>query len=220
MEARPPNKTQISSPLPGLTHHITTNDPNAVSVIYSSTPATWTPILDNKMAFNVVYTNRVPIDLCTTEDVENYNKLMEKGGPGLTLTDSTVCRIVDFGPGVEPVMHRTQSLDFGVVLEGEIELLLDGGDKETRLLKRGDVAVQRGTNHAWRNVTPDNGWARMLFVLQSCADIRIRGVLLEEDVKAAGEHAEQFKERSENNIIHGLPDKPKRSSSPGHEYLI
>ena len=46
-------------------------------------------------------------------------------------------------------MHRTMSLDYGVVLQGEVELLLDSG--EVRLLAAGDVAVQRGTMHAWRN---------------------------------------------------------------------
>ena len=49
-------------------------------------------------------------------------------------------------------MHRTQSLDFGVVLEGEIELVLDSG--ETRLLKRGDVAVQRGTKPCLEKCDP------------------------------------------------------------------
>ena len=67
----------------------------------------------------------------------------------------TVCRIVDFGPNTQPVMHRTQSLDYGVVLEGEVEMQLDSG--ESRILKRGDVAVQRGTNHAWKNVTKVGG---------------------------------------------------------------
>ncbi|KAF3281511.1 hypothetical protein TWF970_002070 [Orbilia oligospora] len=120
---------------------------------------------------------------------------MQNGGPGLTMQRGTVCRIVDFGPGVEPVMHRTQSLDFGVVIEGEIELGLDGGESEKRVLKRGDVAIQRGTNHAWRNVTPDNGWARMLFVLQSSEEIKIEGKVLREDVEGAKEDAEWLKQR-------------------------
>lgn len=51
-------------------------------------------------------------------------------------------------PGLLSPMHRTVSLDYGVVLEGEVELVLDSG--ETRVLKRGDVAIQRGTCHAWR----------------------------------------------------------------------
>ena len=47
-----------------------------------------------------------------------------------------------------PLMHRTETIDYGIVLEGEIFLLMD--DTEVHL-KQGDVVVQRGTNHAWSN---------------------------------------------------------------------
>jgi mannose-6-phosphate isomerase-like protein (cupin superfamily) len=47
-----------------------------------------------------------------------------------------------------PLMHRTQSLDFGIIIDGEVTLILD--DSEVRL-KPGDIVVQRGTNHAWSN---------------------------------------------------------------------
>ena len=47
-----------------------------------------------------------------------------------------------------PLMHRTETLDYAVVLEGEITMLLD--DSEVQL-KTGDVLIQRGTNHAWSN---------------------------------------------------------------------
>lgn len=76
-------------------------------------------------------------------------------------------------------MHRTQSLDYGVVLEGEIEMELDGG--EIKVLKRGDVAVQRGTMHAWRNQSKTE-WARMLFVLQGCEPVVVGGERLGEDL--------------------------------------
>ena len=59
-----------------------------------------------------------------------------------------------------PLMHRTETLDYGVVIEGEITLIVDAG--ETRLVP-GDVVVQRGTNHAWANRS--GKMARMLFVL-------------------------------------------------------
>ncbi|KAI5200242.1 hypothetical protein E4T38_06606 [Aureobasidium subglaciale] len=49
-------------------------------------------------------------------------------------------------PGATSPMHRTVSLDYGVVLEGEAVLVLNSG--EERLLQRGDIAMQRGTNHA------------------------------------------------------------------------
>lgn len=60
-----------------------------------------------------------------------------------------------------PGFHRTDTIDYGVVLDGEIHLELDEG--RTRLLRQGDVVVQMGTRHAWRNT--GNKPARMLFVL-------------------------------------------------------
>lgn len=87
-------------------------------------------------------------------------------------------RIVDMLPGSVSLMHRTVSLDYGVVLEGEVELLLDSG--ETRLLKRGDVSVQRGTNHASR-VPSRTSWARMLCVLQESRPLVFNGSPLGED---------------------------------------
>jgi mannose-6-phosphate isomerase-like protein (cupin superfamily) len=62
--------------------------------------------------------------------------------------------------GRHPLMHRTETLDYAVVLEGEITMLLD--DSEVNL-KAGDVVIQRGTNHAWSNRSGKP--VRMLYVL-------------------------------------------------------
>jgi len=80
---------------------------------------------------------------------------------GLTCMDGSVLRIVDILPGKVSPMHKTNSVDYGIVLWGDMEMRLDSG--EATRLKPGDVVVQRGTNHAWANVgtTP----ARMAFVL-------------------------------------------------------
>ena len=59
-----------------------------------------------------------------------------------------------------PFMHRTESVDYAVVLEGEITMLLD--DSEVHL-KTGDVVIQRGTNHAWSNRSGKP--VKMLYVL-------------------------------------------------------
>jgi mannose-6-phosphate isomerase-like protein (cupin superfamily) len=59
-----------------------------------------------------------------------------------------------------PLMHRTESVDYGIVIEGEMTLVLD--DSEVQL-RTGSVVVQRGTNHAWANRSGKN--CRMLFVL-------------------------------------------------------
>lgn len=62
--------------------------------------------------------------------------------------------------GRHPLMHRTETLDYAVVLEGEITLLLDDAELD---LEAGDVVVQRGTNHAWSNRSGKP--VRMLYVL-------------------------------------------------------
>ena len=52
------------------------------------------------------------------------------------------------GPVRHPGMHKTRSVDYGIVISGEIDMLVDEDDVH---LKAGDVIVQRGTNHAWAN---------------------------------------------------------------------
>jgi hypothetical protein len=59
-----------------------------------------------------------------------------------------------------PLMHRTVSVDFGIIIEGELTLILDQGES---LLLPGDVVVQRGTNHAWANRS--GRMCRIAFVL-------------------------------------------------------
>lgn len=59
-----------------------------------------------------------------------------------------------------PLMHRTQSVDYGIVIEGEMTMILD--DQEVTL-PQGTVVIQRGTNHAWANRS--NTKCRMLFIL-------------------------------------------------------
>lgn len=59
-----------------------------------------------------------------------------------------------------PLMHRTESVDYGIVIEGELTLVLDASEVR---LKPGSVVVQRGTNHAWANRSRHP--CRMLFVL-------------------------------------------------------
>ncbi|SFV09233.1 cupin domain-containing protein [Pseudoduganella namucuonensis] len=59
-----------------------------------------------------------------------------------------------------PLMHRTESIDYGIVIEGELTLVLD--DSEVQL-RQGSVVVQRGTNHAWANRS--GAPCRMLFIL-------------------------------------------------------
>lgn len=65
------------------------------------------------------------------------------------VTDGTVFRVIDYAPGVAPRRHRTESIDYAVVISGEIWMELETGDEVH--LKAGDVLVQRGTIHNWIN---------------------------------------------------------------------
>jgi mannose-6-phosphate isomerase-like protein (cupin superfamily) len=66
----------------------------------------------------------------------------------------------DRGSAKHPGMHRTETVDYAIVLEGEIWAVMDEGET---LLRAGDVLVQRGTNHAWANRSSRT--ARIAFIL-------------------------------------------------------
>ncbi len=72
------------------------------------------------------------------------------GGREVATTDpnGTVFRVIEYGPGVAPRNHRTESIDYAVVLSGEIDMQLEGAEVH---LRQGDVLVQRGTVHNWVN---------------------------------------------------------------------
>jgi len=91
---------------------------------------------------NVVWTTEgFPIDNDGSDDASTRQT-------GTTLPGGTVFRVVEFGPGVSPRNHRTDSVDYAVVISGEIDMVLD---TQTVHLKQGDVLVQRGTIHNWVN---------------------------------------------------------------------
>jgi quercetin dioxygenase-like cupin family protein len=74
--------------------------------------------------------------------------------------NGTKIRINELPPGAGSPMHRTQTVDYGIVLDGEVVLVLD--DSETAL-RAGDVVVQRGTSHRWENRS--GAPARVAFIL-------------------------------------------------------
>lgn len=102
-------------------------------------------------------TDRAPADIAPGEDAEDMGARVLGTPPPPNGTRFTVN---DIPPGRAGPMHRTDTVDYVIVLSGEIEMQLD--DSSVRL-KAGDVVVQRGTHHAWvnRGTAP----ARIAFVL-------------------------------------------------------
>jgi quercetin dioxygenase-like cupin family protein len=92
-------------------------------------------------AYSVIWTTEGPVD--NNDDSDPSRKTI-----GTAVDDGTVFRVVSYAPGVTRRNHRTDSIDYGVVISGEIDMELD---VETVRLKAGDVIVQRGTIHNWAN---------------------------------------------------------------------
>jgi quercetin dioxygenase-like cupin family protein len=94
---------------------------------------------------------------------------------GITLPNGTVFRVVSFGPGNPDMNHRTDSIDYAVVMSGEIDMELDDGVSVH--LKTGDTLVQRGTIHNWKNRGTEP--CLIAFVLISAKPVEAGGKVLE-----------------------------------------
>ena len=116
-------------------------------------------------------TGEVPVDL--NDETEGRDR-----NAGLTLDGGSVIRVCDMMPGGVSPFHRTNSIDYGIVLYGQVELELDDGAIE--ICSPGDVIVQRGTIHLWRNPS-ETQICRIIFVLtESIGPYRHNGQPLEE----------------------------------------
>jgi mannose-6-phosphate isomerase-like protein (cupin superfamily) len=131
---------------------VTGHDSSGRSVILSDGPSPVVRTLpDDGVTFAEIWqTEAVPALLTAREALEPTDRSHSIPPP----PGGTRIRLNEFQPGfldsrgLQSPIHRTETVDYGIVLEGEITLILD--DVETAL-RAGDVVVQRGTDHAWAN---------------------------------------------------------------------
>ena len=143
---------------------VTGHTPDGVSVVLSDGPVPVSRELpDDGVSFHEIWTTTgAPAPLTAAEDVEPTEGALTVPPP----PRGTKIRINEFQPGhlddrgLQSPVHRTASVDYGIVLEGQITLVLD--DSEVTL-HAGDIVVQRGTDHAWAN--RGDSVARVCFVL-------------------------------------------------------
>ncbi|ETN42318.1 uncharacterized protein HMPREF1541_01472 [Cyphellophora europaea CBS 101466] len=170
----------LANGLPQTFRFITDHNSDGKAIFSDRIPEgqPWVPV-DGQANFALNYTtSQYPVSFKDNKDLAQYEgNLTAK--PGLVVPGGSVLRVVDLMPGGVSAMHRTVSLDYGVVLEGEIYLELDSGEK--RLMRRGDISIQRGTNHAWRN-NSDKQWARMMYVLLEAEPMQVGDKFLGEDL--------------------------------------
>ena len=149
---------------------VTGHDASGKSVVLSDAPTPKTLDIGTAAFHELWITEQMPVPIAATEP-EPTDRPVRTPPPANGVT----VRFTEMAPGAEAPMHRTETLDVGVVLEGETWLLLDDGSET--LMGVGDTVVQRGTNHAWANRSDRP--VRMMFVM-------IDGAITEE-LRAAAE---------------------------------
>jgi quercetin dioxygenase-like cupin family protein len=123
---------------------VTGHDPNGTSVFVADGPP---PVIreapDGATFVEIWNTTAMPAPIAAAEPDPTEVSLIVPPGP-----NGTKIRVNVLPPGVVSPMHRTETVDYGIVLEGEVTLVLS--DSETTV-RTGDVVVQRGTDHRWEN---------------------------------------------------------------------
>ncbi|KAK4959806.1 hypothetical protein LTR10_002694 [Elasticomyces elasticus] len=156
-----------NTPFPDPTVLLTGHDSNGKAIVQNSTVEATQIYAGMRTSHNLLYTtSEFPPDLNNDKDIKLHNDIKSSGKLNIVNAGGTLMR-----------------LDYGVVMEGEMIMELDDGNET--LLRRGDVAIQRATMHAWKNASSTK-WARMLFVLQDCQSLSVEGQRLKEDLGVVG----------------------------------
>jgi len=152
------------SSLPLIRRVVTGHDANGRAILRSDDRFLTEEIPSGDAAFALLWTTTdVPVDNNDETDGRTRNA-------GLTLEQGSVIRIVDMLPRGTSPMHRSNSIDYGIVLSGHVELEVDDGAKT--LLGPGDIVVQRGTVHLWRNPS-ESETCRIAFILIEAHPYRV-----------------------------------------------
>ena len=146
-----------------------TDDGTAIFVSDNQYETVVIPSGDAAMA-TIWTTTTVPADLNDQTDGRERDA-------GTTLKGGSVIRIVDMLPNASSPMHRTSSIDYGIVISGKIELELD--NQVFKTIETGGIIVQRGTIHKWRNPSSEE-ICRIVFVLTEAKPYEVNGKPLAE----------------------------------------
>jgi quercetin dioxygenase-like cupin family protein len=122
-------------------------------------------------------TEATPADMAMGKDVEDMGARKIGTPPP---PNGTRFAVIDFPPGTISPMHRTETIDYVVVISGEIEMDMDDSSVK---LRAGDVMVQRGTNHSWVNRSTEA--ARAAFVLVDAHPLGIGHAVTRDGVASA-----------------------------------
>lgn len=139
---------------PAIRRVVTTNNEQDQGVVMMDDKVEGKQIGDTYKNMQIWETDEVPVDNSDDDRTDRFTGAHK-------IPVGTGFRYGDFEPGFESSMHRTKTIDYGIVIEGEMKMELDGGEIIT--LKTGDVIIQRGTSHRWFNDSKST--CRMAFVM-------------------------------------------------------
>src|SRR6202166_1713970 len=145
---------------------ITGHDGNNVAKVILEGPATNTKRPRDGVASTLMWCSDVmPADIAVGDNVEDMGARILGTSPP---ENGSRFIVMEFAAGIAAEMHRTETIDYIVMLSGEIDMDMDDS---TVKLKAGDIMVQRGTNHAWinRGTAP----ARLPIVLLDATPLRL-----------------------------------------------
>ena len=143
---------------PPIRRVVTGHDNNNVAKVLMDAPATNAKGPGTGLVSTLIWsTDRTPAQVPIGEEIEDMGERVLGSAPP---PSGSRFAVIEFPPGVVSAMHRTETVDYVNVIEGEIDMDMDDS---TVKLRHGDVMVQRGTNHAWVNRSDKK--ARVAFVL-------------------------------------------------------
>ena len=137
---------------------VTGHDVNGKAVVSAESYIESTPgkIDTNISAADIWSTNSMPPDLYGQDPIQ-------KSLPTTPPPAGTMLKVLELSPGTKPLMHKTETLDYVIVIEGEVYMLLD--DCAEVHMRAGDLMIQRATLHGWANRSDKP--CRIAFVLVS-----------------------------------------------------
>lgn len=149
-------------PAPAIRRVVTGHNENGLAVVAS-----------DAIAQGEVVTQGWMTETLPSNNVDDFEAGMSQPGP--SIPGGSALRLVDINPGYRSAMHRTSTVDYVLILSGELDMELDGG--ETVHLKGGDIVIQRGTNHRWINNS--DSVCRLASVLIKAEPVVVNGKTLE-----------------------------------------
>jgi quercetin dioxygenase-like cupin family protein len=158
--------TETKPDYPPIRRIVTGHDAKDVAMVLIDAPASNAKFPAPGTVSTLIWsTDSAPAKIPVGTDAEDMGARIIGTAPP---PQGTRFAVIDFPPGNKAHMHRTETIDYIIVIEGEIEMDMDDS---TVKMKAGDIMVQRGTNHAWANRSTSR--ARVAFVLMDAEPLGI-----------------------------------------------